>query len=204
MKTDSYDTDIDNEPDFAQDNEAHEENETKRMGSRFVKAKHDSTVDHVTVPANPLDADVLPVPESEEEQTEVRRGKKVEDDEEKETELPRAVAPKTAKQQVKEKLAAATAKFGKLPKLPKEAANDNFKPVVSWPLMDQLTRNTFEPDRARRTKLIATARYIRDLIDMASADGLGNENDCEVQRTESSSIFFATRPNAGQGKGHLR
>jgi hypothetical protein len=34
--------------------------------------------------------------------------------------------------------------------------------------MDQLTRRTFEPDQERRTKVIATARYIRELIDMVS------------------------------------
>jgi hypothetical protein len=61
---------------------------------------------------------------------------------------------------------------------------------VSWPLMDQLTRPTFEPDGERRTKLIATARYIRELIDMARADPLGNSKDCEQQRTESGKVFF--------------
>ncbi|SIO67770.1 hypothetical protein SAMN05443247_11877 [Bradyrhizobium erythrophlei] len=187
---DSYDTHIDDEPDVVQDNEVLEENETKRMGARFVKEKHGSTIDHTTVSANSLDADLLPAPDSEQEEIEVRRGKKAEDDDEAEPELPRAVAPATVKQQNKERLNAALADFGKLPKLPKEPSNDNFKPVVSWPLMDQLKRSTFEPDQERRTKLIVTARYIRDLIDMARADSLGNDNDCEVQRTESGKIFF--------------
>jgi hypothetical protein len=187
---DSYDTNIDDEPDVVQDNEAQEENETKRIGARFVKEKHGSTIDQTTASANSLDADLLPAPDSEQEEIEVRRGKKAEDDDEAEPELPRAVAPKTAKQQVKEKLADALADFGKLPKPPKEPANDNFRPTVSWPLMDQLTRSTFEPDKERRTKLIVTARYIRDLIDMAGADALGNESDCEMQRAESSEVFF--------------
>jgi hypothetical protein len=181
---DSYDND--NESDSI-----HEENETATKGAYHVKKKHGRTVDHTTVSANPVDADLLAdlatVPEQE--QIEVRRGKKAEDDEEREPELPRAVAPAIVKQQNKERLAAAQADF-KLPKLPKEASNDNFKPVVSWPLMDQLTRSTFEPDKERRTKMIVRARYIRDLIDLAGADALGNDNDCEVQRTESGKVFF--------------
>jgi hypothetical protein len=186
----SYDTDIDDEPAIQDNDEGQDENETKRLGGTFVKKKHGSTIDHATGSAIPTDADVLPTPDDpEQEETEVRRGKKVEDDDEAAPELPRDVAPKTAKQQVKEKLAAAQAKFGKLPKEPK-AANDNFRPMVSWPLMDQLTRRTFEPDRERRTKLIVTARYIRDLIDLAGADSLGNDNDCDVQRTESGNVYF--------------
>jgi hypothetical protein len=133
-------------------------------------------------------ADLATVPEQE--QIEVRRGKSAEDDEEREPELTRKISPAIVKQQNKEKLAAALADFGKLPKLAKEPANDNFKPTVLWPLMDQLTRRTFEPDKERRTKLIVTARYIRDLIDMASANALGNDNDCEVQRTESGKAWF--------------
>jgi hypothetical protein len=35
--------------------------------------------------------------------------------------------------------------------------------------MDQLTRSTFEPDRERRAKIAISARYIRELIDAASA-----------------------------------
>jgi hypothetical protein len=191
MKLQSLDNNIDDEPDcLDQDNNEHEETETAANGAKLVKQKHGRTADHTTVTANPLDADLLPATAPEKEEVEVRRGKKAEDDDEAEPELPRFVAAKTAKQQVTEKLAAALADFGKLPKLPKEAANDNFKPVVSWPLMDQLTRSTFEPDKERRTKLIVTARYIRDLIDMAGADALGNDNDCEAQRTESGKVFF--------------
>jgi hypothetical protein len=191
MKHDFFDTNADDEPDYLdQDNNEQEYSQTQREGARFVKEKHSRTADHVTVVANPVDADLLPLPESEQEQIEVRRGATAEDDEEREPELPRVVAPSTAKQQIKKKLDAALADFGKLPKLPKEPANDNFRPVVSWPLMDQLTRKTFEPDKERRTKNIVSARYLRDLIDLAGADGLGNDNDCEVQRTESGKAWF--------------
>jgi hypothetical protein len=106
-----------------------------------------------------------------------------------------------AKTQAKEKLAAAEAKFGKLPKekKPKKPANDNYRPTVSWPLMDQLTRRTFEPDRERRTKLIVTARYLRELVDSVEADSLGLSvhlpgksapTDFDVQRTESGKVYF--------------
>src|ERR1700738_4179588 len=122
---DSYDTNIDDEPDLVQDNEAQEENETKRMGARFVKKKHGRTADHITVSANSLDADLLPTPDSEQEEIEVRRGKKAEDDDGAELELPRAVADAKARRQAKEKLAAAQAKFGKLPKSAKEPAHGN-------------------------------------------------------------------------------
>ncbi len=134
---------------------------------------------------------MLPATTPEREEAELRRGKKVEDDKETEPKLSRAVASTTAKQQFKEKLAAASKGFDfSLLKPPKSAANDNFKPVVSWPLMDQLTRRFFEPDEERRTKLIVTARYVRELIDLAGADSLGNDNDCEVQRTESGKVWF--------------
>jgi hypothetical protein len=146
-----------------------------------------------------LDADVLPVPETKQEQIEVRRGKTAEDDEEKTPELLREVDPKTAKQQVKDKLATAMAKFGKLPKELKQPANDNFKPVVSWPLMDQLTRSTFEPDKERRAKNVSSARYLRGLIDTVEADSLGSSvhlpgkytsGDIDVQRTETGNVYF--------------
>jgi hypothetical protein len=189
MKYDSFDTNADDEPGYA-DDDSQQDNETATGGAGFVTKKHGSTVDHITVVANPVDADLLAdlatVPEQE--QIEVRRGKKAEDDEEREPESRRDAA--VVKQQNKEKLAAAQASFGKLPKLPKGPANDNFRPVVSWPLMDQLTRSTFEPDRERRTKNIISARYLRDLIDMAGADALANDNDCEVQRTESGKAWF--------------
>jgi hypothetical protein len=129
----------------------------------------------------------------------VRRGKKAEDDDGAEPELPRAVADAKARRQAKEKLAAAQAKFGKLPKSPKEPANDNFRPTVSWPLMDQLTRKTFEPDKERRTKNIISARYLRELIDTAEADSLGSSvylpgksapTDFDMQRMESGKVWF--------------
>jgi hypothetical protein len=109
---------------------------------------------------------------------------------------PRAVTDKTAKQQINDKLAAANFK---LPKELKPPANDNFKPVVSWPLMDQLTRSTFEPDRERRTTNVVKARYIRELIDIVQGDSLGlsvhlpgkhSTIDYDVQRTESGSVYF--------------
>jgi hypothetical protein len=182
------DNEIEDDDDKIEDDDAHEESETQRDGARFIKKKHGRSIDHKTVSANPLDSDLLPAPEQEE--VVVRRGKKAEDDDKPETELARSAADKTAKQQISEKLAAAQAKFGKLPKEPRVSANDNFRPIVSWPLMDQLTRKTFEPDRERRTKVIATARYLRDLIDMDGADALGNDKDCEPQRTESGKVFF--------------
>jgi hypothetical protein len=194
MKQSLSSYDQDNFDDSVEDeNESvHDDVETTSNGPRLIRKKYHSTADNVTVAANPLDADLLAAlgTAPEQDQIEVRRGKKAEDDANVEPELPRAVAPATVKQQNKEKLDAALGDFGKLPKLPKQPANDNFKPVVSWPLMDQLTRPTFEPDNVRRTKLTVTARYIRDLIDMAHADGLSNDNDCEVQRTESGTVFF--------------
>jgi hypothetical protein len=168
-----------------------QDNETQSQGARFVKKKYGSTVDHTTVSANPLDADMLPVPESEQERIEVRRGKKVEDDKKAESTLRRLTDSETAKQQVKDKLSAASKGFDfSLLDTPKKAANDNFRPTVSWPLMDQLTRRTFEPDRERRAKNVVSARYLRELIDTVGADALGNDNDGEVQRTESGNAWF--------------
>jgi hypothetical protein len=196
---DSYDTDINDEPAIQDNEEGQDENETKRLGATFVKTKHGSTIDHNTVTAIPTDADVLPTPDSEQEEVEVRRGKKAEDDDKAEPELSRAVASTIAKQQFKEKLAAAQANFGKLAKLPKEAANDNTRPTVSWPLMEQLTRSTFEPNRERRAKMAASARYILQLIDTAIADQVGASihipgknatTDHDVQRTESGNVYF--------------
>jgi hypothetical protein len=58
----------------------HEENETSTKGAWHIKKKHSRTADHTTVSANPVDADLLAglatVPEQD--QTEVRRGKKAE------------------------------------------------------------------------------------------------------------------------------
>lgn len=103
--------------------------------------------------------------------------------------LPRAVVSKDARQQVKDGLKAAMATF-EFPKQSKEPANDNFRPVGSWPLMDQLTRSTFEPDRERRSKYAVTARYIRELVDLTESDPLGDDKDCDVQRSESGSVHF--------------
>src|ERR1700687_4733056 len=193
MKLQSLDNNIDDEPDcLDQDNNEHEETETATNGARLIKHNLERTADHTTVSANPLDTDLLPATVPEQDQVEVRRGKKAEDDEEIESEFPRAIAPANVKKQNKENLAAALADFGKLPKLPKEPANDNFRPTVSWPLMDQLTRNTFEPDKERRTKNIISARYLRELIDTAEADSLGSSvylpgksapTDFDMQRT---------------------
>jgi HK97 family phage prohead protease len=140
-----------------------------------------------------LDADVLPVPESEEEHI-------AEDDEEKEPELPRDVDPKAAKKQIKEKLAAESKGFDfSLLKEKKTPANDNFKQTVLWPLMDQLKRSTFEPVEERRTKSIISARYLRELIDIVEADSLGSSvhlpgkdtsTEHDIQRTESGSVYF--------------
>jgi hypothetical protein len=196
---DSFDNNIDDEAgyggdDLQQDNETQKED--RIMG--FVKEKLRRTVDEVTVSADALDSDKLPEPESEQEQIELRRGKTAEDDEDKIPELPRAVAPKTAKQQVKDKHAAAKAQF-KYSEKPKQPANDNFKPTVSWPLMDQLTRSTFEPDKERRAKYAVSARYVRELIDTVEADSLGSSvhlpgkdtsADYGVQRTESGNVYF--------------
>jgi hypothetical protein len=170
-----------------QDND-HEVSETEAEGARFVKAQHGSTIDHTTVSANPLDADLLPVPDDEKE-----------DDKDKEPELPRKIAPSIVKQQNKERLNAALADFGRLPEEPKQPANDNFRQTVSWPLMDQLTRSTFEPDKERRTKNVVSARYLRELIDTVEADSLGSSvylpgkdtsTDHDIQRTESGNVYF--------------
>jgi hypothetical protein len=198
MKHDSFDTNADDEPGYV-DDDSQQDNETATFGAQFIKEKHGRTADHTTVAANQLDADLLPVPESEQEQIEVRRGKTAEDDEEHEPELPRSVAPAIVKQRNKQNLTAALADFGKLPKVPKEPANDNFRPTVSWPLMDQLTRSTFEPDRERRAKMAVSARYILEIIDIAFADQVGasvylpgksSATDHDVQRTESGEVHF--------------
>lgn len=101
--------------------------------------------------------------------------------------LPRLTKDEDVREQGKVNLKAATATF-QLPKLPKGPANDNFRPVVSWPLMDQLTRSTFEPNEDRRTKFIVTARYIRELIDLSEVDSCWADGD--VQRSESGSVYF--------------
>jgi hypothetical protein len=191
------DNEIQDNDDAIEDNDsAHEENETQREGARFLKRKHGSTIDHTTAEATPVDTDLLPAVQLDES------------DEGTEPELPRAVDPKIAKQQMREKLAAETAIFGKLAKLPKKgiiaikhgpAANDNFKQKESWPVIDQLTRPSFEPDKERREKLIATVRHIRELVDMAGTDSLGLSIhrpgkaptiDFESQRTDSGKVHY--------------
>lgn len=101
--------------------------------------------------------------------------------------LPRLTKDEHAKQQTRDSYKNAVAEFGKL-KLEKEPANDNYRPIVSWPLMDQLTRSTFEPNKERRAKFAVTARYIRELIDLAAADPMGA--DCDIQRSESGTVHF--------------
>jgi hypothetical protein len=173
------DADNDNEPEYG---------ETEREGGPCLREKHRRTVDHTTVTATATDADILPVAEPDPQ---------VED--EAETILPRKVSPAIVKQQSKARLNAAVAQFGKLPKLPKEPANDNRRQTVSWPLMDQLQRRTFEPDEEIRLKLIATARYVRELINTVEADSLGESvhllgnktsTDYAFQRTDSGKAFF--------------
>jgi hypothetical protein len=186
------DNEIEASDDRLDDNdESQNENQTNRLGAAIVKKKHGSTIDRATVSATPLDTDLLPTAQdSDADDVE---------SEELEPELPRAVAPATAKQQIKEKLADAQKQFGKLPKEQKTPANDNFRPTVSWPLMDQLTRSSFEPDRERRTKNIVSARYLRELIDTVEADSLGSSvhlpgksapTDFDVQRTDSGGVYF--------------
>ena len=85
---DYSDNEIESDDDQIKDSEEEGQGEsvTQRLGVACVKKKHRSMIDHETGTANPLNADVLPEPDSEEEEVEVRRGKKVEDDEEHETE----------------------------------------------------------------------------------------------------------------------
>jgi hypothetical protein len=185
------DNEIEDSDDKIDNNDAvQDENETSRLGTSVVKKRHGNTIDHGTVSATPLDADFLPTAHDTDDDDE---------SEAPESELPRDVAPAIAKQQIKEKLADAQKKFGNLPKEQKTPANDNFRPTVSWPLMDQLTRSSFEPDRERRTKNIIFARYLRELIDTVEADSLGSSvhlpgksapTDFDVQRTDSGGVYF--------------
>jgi hypothetical protein len=197
-----YDDDqFNSDDDKIEDNEEDHENETKSPGTLLVKKKHGGTIDDKTVSANPLDADLLPASDSE--QTEVRKA-------EAESKLLRNVEDEAAKQQIKAKLAAAQSTFGKLSNPPKEAANDNFRPIVSWPLMDQLTRKTFEPDRERRAKNVISARYLREMLDTIGADSLGQSvhlpgksasGDHDMQRTESGRVFFEQGQTLDRKKG---
>jgi len=73
--TEYDDNEIEDNDDKIEDNdEEHNESQTQREGKQFLKEKHSRTADHVTVSANPLDADVLATPESVHEEIEVRRG----------------------------------------------------------------------------------------------------------------------------------
>jgi hypothetical protein len=47
------------------DDDLQQDNETATEGARFVKQKHGRTVDHVTVAAEPHDANVLPLSDPE-------------------------------------------------------------------------------------------------------------------------------------------
>jgi hypothetical protein len=195
----NYNFDKDDEVLEADDSIQEDRDRDVQLGKQYAREKKYHVALVRTVSAMPLDADLLePVPVPQQEPIEVRRGNKAEDDDKPEPELPRAVAAKTAKQQVKEKLAAAQAEFGKLPKLPKEAANDNHKHKESWPLIEQLTRSSFEPDMERRAKLIGVVHHIRELIDTVGADSLGlsihvpgkQSTDYSLQRTESGKVYY--------------
>ncbi len=106
-----YDEQIEDD-DIHEADSIHEENKTATKGAPFVKKKHGRTVDHTTVPANPVDADLLAgLAVEETEVVEVRRGKKVEDDKEVASKLPRLTDAETAKKQMKGKLAAAKKGF---------------------------------------------------------------------------------------------
>jgi hypothetical protein len=173
----NFDFDKDDEV-FDEADRAHEErSQLVAQGNAIAREMKYHSARVVTVSATPIDADLLPVPVIEQDNVEAG------------PELPRLTDSETAKRQMNAALAAAKATF-KLPPEPKEPANDNYRPVSSWPLMDQLTRKTFEQDQERRTKYIVTARYTRDLIDMARADPLGDEKDCWIQRTESGKTIF--------------
>jgi hypothetical protein len=191
----------DDEPVVQDNDEGHQEKDRDvQLGKKIAREKKYHAARVGTVSAAPLDGDVLPEADSQEEQIELRRGKIAEDDEEHEPELLRAITPKTAKQQVKDKLAVASKGFDfSLLKEKKTPANDNFKPVVSWPLMDQLTRKTFEPDKERRAKNVISVRYLRELIDLDEADSLGmsvhlpgkdSSTYYDLQRTESGKVWF--------------
>jgi hypothetical protein len=161
----------------------HQENETLAEGKLIVKEKYRRTIETVGDElAVQSDAD------DEERNFDSLENESV-DDGKASPALTRAVTDEVAKTQTKESYKAAVAKFGML-KIDKAPANDNYRPVVSWPLMDQLTRNTFEPDKERRNKFVVTARYIRELIDLTEADPLGDDKDSDVQRTESGTVHF--------------
>ncbi|MCX7308977.1 MAG: hypothetical protein NTZ72_13955 [Afipia sp.] len=165
------------------DDFVHEINETDCAGQPLLKTKYRATIESVTT-----DDTSQAYADDEHVNFDSLDGESA-DDEKDTAALLRDVPPRDAKQQIKEKLNSALACF-ELPKLPKEPANDNYRPVVSWPLLDQLTRSTFEPSKERRNKFILAARYIRELIDLVEADPLGNKIDTDIQRTESGDVDF--------------
>ena len=174
LTLDTYDT-------KATDDPLHEGDKTIRKGKPLVKEKYRGTIEAAENDrAVQSDAD-------DEDRNFASLDRESNDNGKANPPLPRVTKDEHAKQQVKDSYKAAVAEFGTL-KLEKEPANDNYRPVVSWPLMDQLTRSTFEPNGERRTKFIATARYIRELIDLTEADPSGADRD--VQRSESGSVHF--------------
>jgi hypothetical protein len=167
----------------AVDDIVHEDNKTGRKGKPLVKEKYRGTIETADND-RPLQSDA-----DDEGRNFDATDRESNDTGNDSPSLSRLTKDEEAKQQLKDKTKAAKATF-ELPKLPKDAANDNYRPIVSWPLMDQLTRSTFEPNKERRSKYAVTARYIRELIDLTESDPLGNDKDCDVQRTESGSVHF--------------
>lgn len=160
---------------------AHENNKTLSKGKPFVKEKYRRTIEAA-------DNDRVVQTDVDDEHRNFGSLEKESNDTGKDSlPLPRLTKDEDAKKQAKDCYKAALASF-ELPKLPKEPANDNYRPVVSWPLMDQLTRSTFEPNAERRTEYVVTARYLRELIDLSEADPMCQDND--LQRTETGSVHF--------------
>jgi hypothetical protein len=159
----------------------HEENETVSEGKPIVRLKYRGTIETADKD-RPVQTDI-----DDEDRNFGSLYRESKDNGKDNPSLPRLTKDEDVKKQGKVNLKAALATF-QLPKLPKEPENDNYRPVVSWPLMDQLTRSTFEPNGERRTKFIVTARYIRELIDLTEADPSGADRD--VQRSESGSVHF--------------
>jgi hypothetical protein len=157
----SLDTNIDDEPDYA-DDDLQQDNETATKGGPLVKRKHGRTADHITVSANALDADLLPLPEPDQ----------VEDDEDKEHELPRNIDPTIVKQQNKERLKEAMKDFmfteaEKPPKIKEKAFED------SWHIRDQITRGNLGKDVKLKARHLSTIRRLRSDCYLTTLDPLG-------------------------------
>lgn len=163
------------------DDSIHENNKTLSKGETLVKEKYGNTIEAADKD-RPVQTDI-----DDEDRNFGSLDRESKDNGKDNPSLPRLTKDEDVKKQGKVNLKAAMATF-QLPKLPKEPSNDNYRPIVSWPLMDQLTRPTFEPHGERRTKFIVTARYIRELIDLSEADPSGADRD--VQRSESGSVHF--------------